>query len=66
MIFPKLDFSNPDKIRNDLRGRLSLNDYDYSFGENAKHGNLSHGLAVVYNIARQKLGIVKEERPEIE
>ncbi|MAH49486.1 hypothetical protein CMI37_26925 [Candidatus Pacearchaeota archaeon] len=61
MILSELDFSNPESARRSLRKRFD-EDYFYYEGCNRKYETLWHGLAVAYNIMRQRVGLVKEEK----
>jgi len=54
----KLDISSPGKLR---AGILSgLEDCPHVSGKNRRLENYMHGLAVMYNLARQKIGLIKE------
>ena len=56
--FSEIDFSSWERARNGLLvpGKIHI-------GPNRKYENFLHGVSVLYNIARQKIGVV--EMPEI-
>ncbi len=65
MVFGNLDFSSPEKLRGSLRERLRDNQYEKVAGRNRRFETLLHAGAVLYNIARQKIGLVKGEKVEL-
>lgn len=58
-VFPELDFETWERLRRGLMVQGEMH-----FGKNGKYEKFLHGVSVLYNIGRQKLGIVK--MPEIE
>jgi len=65
MIFSKLDFTNPESLKESLKEKIKSEDFSYHSGKNRKFENLLHAMAVVYNIVRQKTGIIKEKEEYI-
>jgi len=59
MLFEKLDFSYWEKLRESLLDGINKGTVENFIGRNRRFENLYHGLAVLYNLARQKAGIVR-------
>jgi len=64
-IFSELDFTNWYSLRESLMKGINNGTAENYRGANRKLEGLYHGLAVCYNIARQKIGIVKNPVIEI-
>ena len=65
MIFPELDFTAWCDLRGSLLKGINEETVQHCRGSNRKFENIYHALAVIYNIARQKAGIVKNPLIEI-
>ncbi len=65
-VFPELDFSDFQTLRQGIIECIESETVSHYSGGNRRLENLWHGLAVLYNIARQRIGIVKKPIYEIE
>ena len=66
MIFPELDFSDWKTLREGIIKSAENEKMGYYAGKNRRFEIPIHFAAVVYNISRQKMGLVKMPGYEIE
>ncbi|MBI2630418.1 hypothetical protein HYW76_04930 [Candidatus Pacearchaeota archaeon] len=65
MIFPEVDLTSWERLIESIRQRMIKEDYEAYAGTNGRFEKGRHIIAVLYNIAREKIGIVKKPKVTI-